>query len=175
MINLFYNETKGGVDVLDKLCHSYSVQRKTNRWPLAYFMNLINVADIASFIVWRNINNRFNEPVRTERKDYLKVLALQMTYEHIKSRSLVGLSKPHQEIIQRFVAESEDDAASTSTGPPPAKKARRRCYLCPSKLSRKVKQTCDKCRRNVCTPHSISTLLCQSCAEQSNENPADSE
>lgn len=175
-INTFYNETKGGVDVLDKLCHSYSVQRKTNRWPLAYFMNLINVAGIASYVIWRNINNRFDEPIRTERKIYLKQLALQLTYEHIKSRSLVGLSKPHQETIQRFVVESDnDDGASTSTGPPPAKKARRRCHLCPSKLSRKVKQTCDKCRRNVCSQHAISTLHCQNCAVHSNENATDLE
>lgn len=50
-INLFYNETKGGVDVLDKLCHSYSVQRATNRWPFAYIMNLINVAGVAAHVI----------------------------------------------------------------------------------------------------------------------------
>lgn len=38
----FYNATKGGVDVMDQLCHEYTVQRSTNRWPNAYFFNLIN-------------------------------------------------------------------------------------------------------------------------------------
>lgn len=56
-INLFYNQTKGGVDVLDKLCHTYSAQRTTNRWSNALFMNMVNVAGVAAFVIHRNINN----------------------------------------------------------------------------------------------------------------------
>ena len=40
---LYYNQTKGVVDTVDQICHTYSVQRKTKRWPLAYFMNLYNL------------------------------------------------------------------------------------------------------------------------------------
>lgn len=56
VINQYYNETKGGVDVLDQLCHTYSAQRLTNRWTNALFMNLINVAAAASFVIYRNLN-----------------------------------------------------------------------------------------------------------------------
>lgn len=36
-IVLFYNTTKGGVDVLDKLCHDKTTKRKSRRWPMRYF------------------------------------------------------------------------------------------------------------------------------------------
>ena len=39
-IILYYNQTKGAVGTVDQICHTYSVQRNTKRWPLAYFMNL---------------------------------------------------------------------------------------------------------------------------------------
>nr|CAI5865669.1 unnamed protein product [Callosobruchus analis] len=37
-IVLDYNRTKGGTDTFDQLCHTYSVSRKTRRWPLRYFL-----------------------------------------------------------------------------------------------------------------------------------------
>ncbi|KAJ8876655.1 hypothetical protein PR048_021102 [Dryococelus australis] len=42
----FYNATKGDVDCFDKLCHTYSVSRKTRRWPLCIFYGLQNAVGI---------------------------------------------------------------------------------------------------------------------------------
>ena len=42
-IILYYNQTKGAVDTVDKMCHTYSMQRKTKRRLLAYFMSLLNL------------------------------------------------------------------------------------------------------------------------------------
>lgn len=47
-INLYYNSTKGGVDTLDQLAHAYTSKRKTNRWPMAQFYNLIDVCGVAA-------------------------------------------------------------------------------------------------------------------------------
>ena len=49
-IILFYNSTKGGVDTVDQFAQSYSVQHKTKRWPLAYFMNVLNLSAINAYI-----------------------------------------------------------------------------------------------------------------------------
>ena len=43
---LDYNVTKAAVDRVDQLCHNYSVQKRTKRWPLAYFYNCLNIAGI---------------------------------------------------------------------------------------------------------------------------------
>lgn len=37
----FYNQTKSGVDVLDKLVATYRCKRKVNIWPVALFCNMI--------------------------------------------------------------------------------------------------------------------------------------
>lgn len=47
----FYNMTKAGVDTVDKLCATYSVARKCNRWPLVIFFRIIDIAGINSFVL----------------------------------------------------------------------------------------------------------------------------
>ena len=49
---LFCNSTKGAVDTLDKMAHTYTVKRKTQRWPLVMFFNIIDMATIASRSIW---------------------------------------------------------------------------------------------------------------------------
>ena len=51
-MNIFYNETKGGVDCLDKFVYNYMSKLQTRRWPLCYFHNLVDVAGVAAFIIW---------------------------------------------------------------------------------------------------------------------------
>lgn len=39
--NLFYKDTKGGVDTFDQLCHSKTLARKNRRWPLRVFVGCL--------------------------------------------------------------------------------------------------------------------------------------
>lgn len=66
----YYNKTKGGVDNMDKMLGEYSVQRKTMRWTLAFFYNIINVAALATYIVVKH-NNKGNISSRY-RRSFLK-------------------------------------------------------------------------------------------------------
>lgn len=49
-----YNATKGGVDTLDQLCSNYSSNRKTKRWPLCFFYNILNLACVNSFVIYQH-------------------------------------------------------------------------------------------------------------------------
>lgn len=172
-INLYYNETKGGVDTVDKLCSTYTVQRATNRWPNSFFMNLINMCAIAAYKIYIQT---FNIQVGTKakaRKKFLRFLAEQLTYDHIKNRSNRGLSKHDQMVIHQFIGGNVQDEREVSCEPPPAKVARRRCYICPSSISRKSKQACTKCSKNVCNQHSVTSLTCRNCLIE--VNTSDSE
>jgi len=40
----YYNKTKAGVDVLDKLVRAYSCKRSTRRWTVSLFFNVIDIA-----------------------------------------------------------------------------------------------------------------------------------
>lgn len=172
-INSFYNQTKGGVDVLDQMCHTYSAQRRTNRWPFAYFMNLINVGGIASFVIWRHVNARSNEPVRQMRKHFLTQLAYEMVYNHIVRRSMSGIDRPHQEIIRMVTGMEHNAVARPTQTSPTQNEMRRRCYICPT--IRKIKQTCDVCRRNVCNEHSVAQLRCINCYRGMNDSSSDTQ
>ena len=48
-----YNATKAAVDQVDQLCHNYSLQKRTKRWPLAYFYNCLNIAGMNSMVIFR--------------------------------------------------------------------------------------------------------------------------
>ena len=51
-IILYYNQTKGAADAVDQMCLTYSVQRKTKRWPLANSMNRLNFGGPDSYITY---------------------------------------------------------------------------------------------------------------------------
>lgn len=47
----FYNQTKAGVDMMDKMLGSYTTKRRTNRWPMALFYNILDVTALAAYII----------------------------------------------------------------------------------------------------------------------------
>ncbi|XP_067026447.1 piggyBac transposable element-derived protein 4-like [Acropora muricata] len=49
----YYNSTKSAVDNFDHLANMYyTYRRKVNRWPVALFVNVVDVAAVAVFIIW---------------------------------------------------------------------------------------------------------------------------
>ena len=53
-IILHYNDTKSGVDNLDRLATLYTSRRKVNRWPIVLFGNCLDVGAVAALIIWLN-------------------------------------------------------------------------------------------------------------------------
>lgn len=52
-IILFYNDTKGGTDTFDQLCHAYTVARRSNRWPMRIFYGMLDQAAVNARILWK--------------------------------------------------------------------------------------------------------------------------
>lgn len=48
----FYNATKSGVDVVDKLARTYDVSRNSKRWPLTLFFSILNHAGINAMVMY---------------------------------------------------------------------------------------------------------------------------
>jgi hypothetical protein len=55
-----YNSTKGGVDNLDKLVTGCSYKRRTLRWPLVIFFNILNISPYNAFVIWMALNTDWN-------------------------------------------------------------------------------------------------------------------
>ena len=52
---LDYNQRKGGVDMFDKNLEEFSCRRKTVRWPLLFFYNMLDAAADNSYILLKKI------------------------------------------------------------------------------------------------------------------------
>ncbi|KAK9744138.1 Transposase IS4 [Popillia japonica] len=57
-----YNESKGGVDTLDKMCAAYDCARGTQRWPMVIFDALLNIAGVNSMVLFRLQNTDHRIP-----------------------------------------------------------------------------------------------------------------
>ncbi|UYV75169.1 hypothetical protein LAZ67_12002726 [Cordylochernes scorpioides] len=139
----FYNMTKGGVYLLDQKTSLYSVGRRTKRWPLCIFFELLNIAGINCKLLF---DGDQPQNIYKGRKDFLKALSLELVteYHHIRSTTK-SFSKPLRSIVRKH---AEDI-------PEPLSKAQKRCHLCSYKKDRKTKTLCQKCQKNVCKEHSI--------------------
>lgn len=173
-INKHYNATKSGVDTMDQMVHEYMTKRKTNRWPFAFFMNLLDVSNIAAYTLWIKKFPLWNAKKKNKRNLFLRALGEELVLEHIIRREkTVSLPKSSREAISDFYihvqgaksvkrkAESVVESSSSFSSPPEAK--RRRCHLCPSQKSKMQKQFCHTCNKNVCNDHSNFTRQCLAC------------
>ena len=57
----YYNSTKGGVDTLDQVIRFFSTKRKTRRWPMAIFYNMIDIAAYNAYLLYCQANSEFTE------------------------------------------------------------------------------------------------------------------
>lgn len=48
-----YNKTKGGVNATDQMAHCSTVKRKSKRWPLVIFLNILDLSSIAARDIWK--------------------------------------------------------------------------------------------------------------------------
>ncbi|UYV61474.1 hypothetical protein LAZ67_1004985 [Cordylochernes scorpioides] len=153
----FYNLTKGGVDMVNQMCGTYSVGRRTNRWPLCLFFDLLNVAGINSEIIFKSLN--INSP-RVPRRIFLKNISLQLFQDHLKIRSqLKNLPRSLHDLIILHCKKAESPEIEMSVESEPKK--RKRCYVCPSTKGSMTQIICYKCRRHICQRHSSN--ICKDC------------
>ena len=73
----FYNKTGCGVNIADQMACQYSVKAGTRRWPVAVFYNILYLACINTFVLYKertenSISRLFIFKLATElKKDYL--------------------------------------------------------------------------------------------------------
>lgn len=80
----FYNTTKGGVDVVDRLCANYSTGRTSNRWPLTVFFFLLDIVGINSQIIYEA-----NSGDKIPRRVFLKNIGKILISNHLNYRSTI--------------------------------------------------------------------------------------
>ncbi len=119
-IILYYNNTKDSVDRMDQMFQTYSCKRKTKRWPMTFFFNIINVGALAAFIVWATKNPQWNEKKCYRRRIFLMELGYDLIQSHLDRRhhQPQALQKGVQIAMQAIgltVAASQPNTVSTAT------------------------------------------------------------
>lgn len=150
-----YNNTKGGVDVVDRLCANYNVARNTRRWPMVIFYSILNLAGINSFVVFCS-----NNPNSTQkRRGFLRTLALELIKPHLSVRS--NLQTIPRTLRNRLQEISGTPDTAQAVAPPNQQTGR--CAICSSRKSRKTRFFCRKCYKYMCLEHI--GIICNDCFE----------
>lgn len=191
-IILYYNNTKGGVDTMDKMLSQYSTKRATLRWPLAMFFNILDTAALASFIIYsENIGERSVK--RSQWKQFLESrdedLCRPLMLTRCKIPQIIGrfsirsaiecilgknFENPKELITKLYVlgepvtATDQDDNFEADETPERDAtgriKIKGKCYICySSKQRRNTRQICVRCKKPICAEHSVSHTKCEKC------------
>ncbi|CAK1591031.1 unnamed protein product [Parnassius mnemosyne] len=125
----FYNSTKGAVDTVDQMCSIMSTGRKTNRWPLCFFYDTVNISIINTYVVYVcNMIQDHKKPLK--RREF----ALQMADELIKPWLL---ERYNTVTLQRDVKKSIRDILNIEVPQESCvqelHKTRKICGFCPAK------------------------------------------
>lgn len=161
-IILDYNNTKGGVDIVDRLCSNYNVARNTKRWPMVIFYAILNVAGINSLVVYTS--NNPNADMR--RRQFLQTLSHELIRPHIQERfQIQQIPRSLRNRMQEICGNIEAPGPSTLGDNEQTEKRGQvgRCAVCSSKKSRKTRFYCRKCSKFMCLEHIIS--ICEECYE----------
>ncbi|XP_063764952.1 uncharacterized protein LOC134881497 [Eleginops maclovinus] len=85
----YYNRTKVGVDMLDKMLRRHSVRAATRRWPVAVFYNILDIAAMNACVLYRSCTGS-----HMARRVFILELCKLLRDEHI--------SKPPVDILPTF-------------------------------------------------------------------------
>ena len=83
----YYNSTKSGVDNLDHLVGLYTCKRKTRRWPMTFFYNIIDTAGVAAYVLWYTRHPDYQTGKSHKRRLFLVDIAQSMVHDQLVRRS----------------------------------------------------------------------------------------
>lgn len=149
----FYNETKNGVDGVDRMKTQYTVARVSLRWPLRLFYSLLDIGAINAQVILH-----CNTEKTILRRDFLKKLALELTKEHMTIRATSnGLKNDLRMQLKRKLNMPVENANLQ----PAHNKERIKCGFCPRKKNRLTTTRCIKCVVPICGEHT--NTICGPC------------
>lgn len=155
-----YNATKGGTDNFDKLCHSYTVSGKTNRWPARIFCGILDQAIVNARILLKcKYKNRgINKKVTAI--ECLEDLYIYLITPYLQERYTTCTLRRDIKVGIAAILKI-DDVSSKKTLQRIQLDYQQRCVLRKRKDDKKSRKGCASCTRAVCDKHSF--IICVEC------------
>lgn len=167
-----YNETKSGVDCLDKIVREYSSKRISRRWPLRLFYNWLDIASYNAFVIWILKNPQWkssNGNLKVRRKLFLEELGDMLTHNHIVRRAekIYEDGRGFSATVCHAI-ESTGVSIKKKLPTPNIGAKRSRCFQCRGN-DNKYSTKCDKCHKYVCPLHAEikiqKAVVCSCCSK----------
>ena len=140
LIILDYNKTKGGVDTMDKKIAAYTCKRKTNRWPVVVFSNILDVSVNNAYVLFISVFQDWNVTKHHRRRLFIQTIGESLINEHVAER----VHPPR--LLKRETLTSSNGNSNQFD------KKRGRCSLC-EKSDNKHTTKCDICNIFICKNH----------------------
>ena len=157
-----YNLTKCGVDLIDQMVNTFSTRRKTRRWPMTIFFNILDLCALNGYFTWRLRNPNWNSSDKSQRRTlYLKELSLSLMNEWMVNRTEDNPKGANQPKVKRARMSVLGDA-NVNILNNPVQDLQGRCNLC-GPLRRRVKSVCNRCHNFSCKIHSVT--ICNNCQQ----------
>ena len=130
-----YNSTKAGVDTMDRMVRNYSVKKKSRRWPMIIFYNMIDISALNAYIVYASLNPEYFCEKNNGRRNFLitlgKILGGVNEDEEIQRGRDVRVARKRKRETEVEVEDEETEFAGST------KEKRGCCYLCEKSKDRK--------------------------------------
>ncbi|GFO49386.1 PiggyBac transposable element-derived protein 4 [Plakobranchus ocellatus] len=160
----FYNATKGGVDCMDVMAHAMTAKRQTKRWPMLMLYNMLDLASIASLVVFRSKfpDSQFSKSARC-RFFQLEVAKGLLVPQMERRRMIKHLPRQLTTTIDLVLDKDPegDTQAQNAAQSTAVRSKRKRCAVCPAKRDRKTSSHCNLCGKPICSEHMVPS--CNSC------------
>ncbi|XP_072558700.1 uncharacterized protein [Paramormyrops kingsleyae] len=78
-----YNHMKCGVDVLDQMARMYSVRAPTRRWPVAVFYNMLDLAAVNAYVLYKGCTGW-----KGKRRLFLSLLAKELRNQFMQQKAM---------------------------------------------------------------------------------------
>lgn len=144
----FYNETKVGVDIIDQMARKYTVRAGTRRWPVHVFYNILDLAAINSWIIYRQVTGE-----NISRHNYILQLVSELRAEYVNKKQSASAFQRLDNIT------IEEEQPSTS-------QKRRQCQINSKCKKNRTCDLCTICQKAVCgqcVKKVFKKIICNKC------------
>ena len=145
-----YNQSKGGVDNLDKLVRGYSSKRKCRRWPYSVALVLVDVAVICAHKMMVS-QSGCDDNHYIFKRELAFELCQRLMERRVRSPRLRESTRKALTQLDVHAPPSVCPVSATHACVKAAKPGR--CSLCPRASDTKTRQLCWQCQKHVCWKH----------------------
>ena len=132
---LYYNSTKSGVNILDRILDNSNLQEDDLKMASSLFYNMIYVSVINAYVVWQQLHDENNRIFSKKRKRKFLIRL---------EKELAGMSSALSMQKRRAIQPQSNRKRTAATENPATNAKKAKCYLCERSKDRKMQTSMQR-------------------------------